>query len=337
MTADAGTIDEGTRSAYWQAVSDGDDYAARRVAEEALAAGAHPGSLLDLVVQGQVCVGSLWARNEWTVAREHAATAAGEAVVRLLATHVPEPVGGPLVVVACVEREWHAMPALVVAQRLRLSGLRVDHLGASVSRDQLVSHIVDHGPRAALLSASLSSTLPRVRRHVEAVRGTGTPVVLGGRAFDAAGVRARRLGATAHAADPAEIPGLLASLPRHVTAAPPLRHPSAVEARSVISIAEEVARDVSAALRKGWGLAQESLDDTPDDWRAVLTTFVPHVVDSLVGALLTEDPSVLDETRGWLQDVLVQRGSPDGTVADLWSALRERLRDHPEALGLLAT
>ena len=40
----------------------------------------------------------------------------------------------------------------------------------------LISRIVDLGPRAVLLSASLTSSLPRVRRHVEAIRGTSTPV-----------------------------------------------------------------------------------------------------------------------------------------------------------------
>ena len=50
-----------------------------------------------------------------------------------------------------------------------------------------------------LLSSSLSTFLPLARRQVEAVRETGTPVVVGGSAFDSEGRRARVIGATAFA------------------------------------------------------------------------------------------------------------------------------------------
>jgi methanogenic corrinoid protein MtbC1 len=335
MTTAALGIGDAEREAYWEAISSGDDRAAMRVADAALAEGAALADVLGLVVDAQLRVGQLWAANQWSVAQEHAATAVGEAVVRRAGETVPEPAGGPRLLVACVEREWHAMPALVVAQLLRERGFCVDYLGANASRDHLVSHIVDRGPRAVLLSASLSSSLPRVRRQVEAVRGTGTPVVVGGQAFDAQGLRARRLGATAYAAHAGEVEELLAGLPRHVPQALPLRHPAAVEARSLQGSLDEVIRDVSASLRAHLGLPPGSLDASPDDWRLVLATSVPHVVDSLVGALLTEDGSIVVQTRAWLTDVLTGRHATAHAVDVLWEALRLRLHDHPEALTLL--
>lgn len=335
MTGTAVAIDGAEPDAYWRAVSAGDDRTALQWVDAALSGGASVADLLDVVVESQLRVGTLWAGNEWTVAQEHAATAVGEVVVRRVGETVPEPADGPLLLVACVEREWHALPALVLTQLLRQRGFRVDCLGANASRDHLVSHIVDRGPRAVLLSASLSSSLPRVRRQVEAVRGTGTPVVVGGRAFDAAGLRARRLGATAYAAEPDQLVRLLADLPRHVPQALPLRHPGAVEARALQGSADEVVRDVGASLRARLGLLSGSLDAAPDDWRIVLATFVPHVVDGLVGALLTEDPSIVTETRGWLAEVLAGRGAPCDAVDALWEVLRVRLHDHPEALGML--
>lgn len=318
---------------YWAAVARGDERGAQAVALGVRDAGGSLEAVLrDLVVQAQLRVGELWATNRWTVPREHAATAVGESVVRRLAADLVEPTDGPRLLVACVEREWHALPALVLATTLRARGERVTYLGASSTRDQLVSRIVDQGPRAVLLSASLSSSLPRARRHIDAVRGTGTPVVVGGRAFDTAGVRARRLGATAYAATPEDLLDVLPSLPHHVPFSTPLRHAAAAEARGIQSGAESISRDVTAELRHRLRL---EATPGPDGWTGVLVGHVPHVVDSLAGALLVEDPTVMSEARTWLTDVLAGRGADPGAVDLLWTTLADRLRDYPEALGLL--
>jgi methanogenic corrinoid protein MtbC1 len=335
--SDASSVQRTDLARYWDAVAAADERAALAGALAARDRGVPLEEVLTgLVVASQLRVGELWADNAWSVAREHAATAVSEAVVRRLADDLPEPTSGPLHLVACVEREWHALPALVVATSLKAEGHRVRYLGASASRDELVGTILDTGPRLVLLSASLTSSLPRVRRHVEAVRGTGTPVLVGGRAFDPAGLRARALGATAYAADVAEASSLLDTLPRHVPEAPPLRHRGAVEAREISARGDEIARDVMATTDQALGLSGGGEDAvSPDDWRVVLATFVPHVIDSLVGALLTEDPAVMAETRQWLGDVLTRRDAAEGSLEALDAALSRRLRDYPEALRLL--
>lgn len=321
-------------AAYWSAVDEGDERRALAVAQQSFDAGVPVERVLqDLVVAAQVQVGELWATNAWTVAREHAATAVGEAVVRQLTVQIPDPpAGGSRLVVACVEREWHAMPALVLAQTLRAWGNPVDYLGASATRDQLVGRVVDTGPRAVLLSASLSSSLGRVRRHVEAIRGTGTPVVVGGRAFDVEGRRARALGATAYARDPETLLEMLPSLPRHVGAAPPLRHAGAAEARTIQATADAIATAVATQLTQRLPAPPDSGVDT---WSAVLYGHLGHLVDCLAGALLTEDPSVLSDDRRWMTEVLRGRECPAGAVAALWDALLDELREFPEAVALL--
>ncbi len=294
------------------------------------------GVLTGLVVATQVRVGELWAGNEWSVAREHAATAVSESVVRRLADDLSEPTEGPLHLVACVEREWHALPALVVATGLKAAGRRTLYLGASASRDELLSRILDTGPRLVLLSASLTSSLPRVRRHLEAVRGTGTPVLVGGRAFDPAGNRAHRLGATAYAGSVGEAIALLDTLPRHVPQARPLRHRGAIEAGEIQAQNDDVCRDVMSATDHELGLSGGGEGaHRPDDWQVVLATFVPHVVDSLVGALLTDDPTVVAEARAWLSDVIRRRGGDPAAWGALEHALRRRLREYPEGLRML--
>ena len=172
-----------------------------------------------LLAPAQRRVGELWVRDAWSVAQEHAATAISESALHVLAAEREQDLrrGGtpdaPLVVVSCVEQEWHALPALIVAEHLRDAGYAVSYLGANASAQHLVRHIHELGPRAVLLSCSISAFLPLARRQVEAVRETGTPVVVGGSAFDAAGRRARAIGATAFAGSGPEAAELIAALP----------------------------------------------------------------------------------------------------------------------------
>ncbi len=337
MTASTATVAGADLDAYWTAVAAADERGAYAVAASTRDRGVPLSEVLNgLVLAAQRRVGDLWARNEWTVAREHAATAASESVVRRLATDVPPSTTGPLLTVACVEREWHALPALVVALSLRARGCQVTYLGASTSRDHLVSAILDIGPRAVLLSASLTSSLPRVRRQVEAVRGTGTPVVVGGRAFDTLGRRAQRLGATAYAPSPELAMELVGGLPMHVAPAAALRHAGAFEARSIEAESDTISRDVVLAAGAVLGPAHPGDHVPAGDWRAVLATFVPHLVDCVAGALLTEDPTAFAETRAWLGEVLAHRGADPDALAVVEDALVQRLHDHPEAVRLIA-
>ncbi|MBD8868948.1 cobalamin B12-binding domain-containing protein [Nocardioides donggukensis] len=318
---------------YWEAVSAGDETAAQAAADAAVSDGLSLTDVLtDLVLAAQTRVGRCWASNEWTVAREHAATAVSEAVVLRLGARLGGATDDLPILVTCAEREWHALPALALTQALRSWGHDAEHLGANVSPELVVGRILDRGPRAVLVSASLSSSLMHVRRLVEAVRGTGTPVVVGGRAFDTGGIRARRLGATAYAADLTQARDVVATLPHHVAPAPPLRHPGAAEAQSLHAAAAEVTR----SLLSGPGSGLDATAASPDDWRVVFATYVPHVVGCVVGGLLTEDASVLADARSWLTDVLVLRGGSADAVDTLWAGLADQLRDHPEALRLLA-
>jgi len=320
--------------AYWRAVSTGDDVAAYDVALAAHARGGDLGDVLDVLVTGsQARVGMLWAANEWTVGQEHAATAVSESVVTRLTAAVEPPADAPVLLVACAEREWHALPALVVTSALRARGFRAEFLGANCSREQMVARILDAGPRLVLLSASVASSLPRVRRQIEAVRGTGTPVVVGGHAFADDPQRAQRLGATAYAATPADVVRMIDTLPLHVPNAGALRGPAASEARAIQAASDEIARDVLAHPDLATLLGDPV--SSPDHWTTVLATFVPHVVDCVVGALLAEDPSVLPQERTWLADVVARRGGEPGAVDVLWSVLAGRLREFPGAVGML--
>lgn len=322
--------------AYWEAVAACDEVAATAVAQGARDRGVPVDEVLEqLVVTAQRRVGDLWWHDFWSVAREHAVTAVNEVVVhRVSADLRPVDDRSPLVI-ACVEREWHALPALVVAVSLRSCGQRVDLLGANASRDKVVSHVLDGGPRAVLLSATLSSSLPRVRLMIEAVRDTGTPVVVGGHAFDPRGARARRLGASAFGTRPRHVLQQLASLPDRVGGAPALQHRAAVEASLIMAVADDLGRDAWTGTCDALGLRWVRRPELVEDWETALADFVPHIVDCLIGSLMTQDPTILDDARGWLSEVVAARSGDPDAVPTLWRTLSGLLGDRPLACALL--
>lgn len=67
---------------------------------------------------------------------------------------------------ACIDGEWHALPARLVAEVLRLRGWRVDYLGAQVPTPHLISHLHRAGPEAVALSSSIATRLPAAHAHV---------------------------------------------------------------------------------------------------------------------------------------------------------------------------
>jgi MerR family transcriptional regulator, light-induced transcriptional regulator len=293
-----------------------------------------------LLAPAQMRVGELWVSDTWSVAQEHAATAISESVLSSLAVErestVSPPPDAPTVVVSCVEQEWHALPALMLTEHLRGDGYAVSYLGANSSAQGLVRHVHELGPVAVLLSCSLSAFLPLARRQVEAVRETGTPVVVGGSAFDPEGRRARVIGATAFASAADDAGALVRSLPGAVTAAPPLTHPGAEEAYAVFRerevLADEVQRLVLRALPD-----PDAAAGTERSWLRVLEDQLPHVVGCVAGALVCDDPSVVAGAVDWAEVVLRHRRSPDGTGRALRSGLHDALHGYPEASRLVAS
>jgi methanogenic corrinoid protein MtbC1 len=293
-------------------------------------------------------VGLSWVADAWSVAQEHAATAISEAVLHALAADLDEvPASSSQtrpVVVSCVEQEWHALPALMVAEHLRGAGLPVSYLGANASSQHLVRHIHELGPRAVLLSCSLSGTLPLVRRQIEAVRETGTPVVVGGAAFDAGGRRARSLGATAYAADGVGAADVVRELPDAVPPAPALIHAGATEAFVIFGERERLADQATRGLLDALARATADRDEetteglptrTADWWRAVLEDQMPYLVGAVAGALVCEDPSIIAESLAWAETVLRHRDAPQGVGPALRSSLHDALHDMPTAASLL--
>ncbi|MEU8154135.1 cobalamin-dependent protein [Micromonospora sp. NPDC048986] len=334
MTAATATTDLGDAySGYLDHLADADEYAATDLAIGLLDAGVPAERvLLDLVAPAQAEVGERWARNEWSVAQEHAATHISEQVVAAVAAHVkPRPTGGR-VVVACMDGEWHALPPRLVAEVLRLRGWQVTFLGASVPAAHLVSYLHRYDAHAVALACALPMRLPYAHRMIEACRRSDVPVVVGGRGFGTDGRWARRLG-VAWAPDAPSAAELIAD-ERALRGTPPARlaHLADDEYASLVRRRGELIDSALAELRERVPAARAytaaQLDATVSD--------LGHIVDFLAAAVYVDDPSLFTEFVQWLSGILGSRGVPSGAVVLPLEHYAAALRDFPRAARALA-
>ncbi len=317
---------------YWSALAGDDAEAAQEVVARAIAGGVPAAdALTGIVVRAQQLIGHTWAANIWTVGQEHSATAISEQVVaRVVATLPPPDRNRRPLLVACAEREFHSLAAQVVTASFRSWGWPAEFAGADTRSDLLQHRIAELRPAAVLISASLSSVLTRAARQFAVVTATGTPVIAGGAAFDAAGLRATRLGASGYAATPAAARTLLETLP-DVVIPPPLVIDGEVE--RLEALAGQLARTVLEATIPLLETAPDAV--SPDHWQVVLATFTPHLVASVAGGVLTDDPTVPAAARAWLDETMRRRGAPPDVTEVLWDQLRAGLDGFPACQAIV--
>ncbi|SCL35610.1 Methanogenic corrinoid protein MtbC1 [Micromonospora nigra] len=317
---------------YLDRLEEADEYGAVDVALGLLDAGVPAERiLLDLVAPAQAEVGERWARNEWSVAQEHAATHISERVVAAVAAHTnPRPNRGRIVV-ACMDGEWHALPPRLVAEVLRLRGWQVTFLGASVPAAHLVSYLHRHDAHAVALACALPMRLPHAHRMIEACRRSDVPVVVGGRGFGVDGRWARRLG--------------VLWAPDAPTAADLVADERALRRTSPARLSHLADDEYASLVKRRGELIDSALTDlgerTPsirDYTPAQLDSTVGdlgHLVDFLAAALYVDDPSLFVEFVEWLVAILVSRGVPAVTVATTLEHLGRVLHDFPRAARYL--
>ncbi|MFR9776856.1 B12-binding domain-containing protein [Micromonospora sp. MS34] len=317
---------------YLECLEEADEYAAVEVATGLLEAGVPAERvLLDLVAPAQAEVGERWARNEWSVAQEHAATHISERVVAAIAAYVdPRPTRGRIVV-ACMDGEWHALPARLVAEVLRLRGWQVTFLGASVPAAHLVSYLHRYDAHAVALACALPLRLPYAHRMIEACRRSDVPVVVGGRGFGADGRWAGVLGVP-WAPDAPDAADLLAD-ERVLRAAPPARldHLADDEYASLVKRRGELIDRALADLRER---VPSVRDYTPAQLDSTISD-LGYIVDFLAAALYVDDETLFTEFVDWLVDILTSRNVPASAVGLTLDHYGQQLRDFPRAARFL--
>ncbi|WP_155368143.1 cobalamin B12-binding domain-containing protein [Catellatospora vulcania] len=291
--------------------------------------------VLDLVAPTQARIGELWARNEWSVAQEHAATHVSEQVVAALAARHRPPAGRGVLVVACVDGEWHALPARMFAEVARWDGWDVRFLGASVPGPHLISYLHRHGPDVVAVSCSVPTRLVAAYRVIEAAQAAGIPVLAGGRGFGPAARWGLRLGADRVAAGAGEAVEVLRSWPLPtVTGFDPLRE-SFVSDDEHVLIAKRNTQLVAAAMDD---LAQRfpALGGYTAHQREATEYDLGQIVEFLCAGLFVDDPELFTTFLDWLRVVLGTRGVPPSSVDLVLDAYQQQLYDFPRARAHLA-
>ena len=294
-----------TQPAHWEhflATADsGDQHAAVRFVEGLATQGATVEQLiLDVLVPAQAEVGRLWQSNSWSVAQEHVSTAAVATVLGSMDVEVLPPPTRPRILVACVEGEYHAIPARMGVQRLRCDGWDVTFAGANLQAQELQHVAVAEDFHAVVLSCTMPAFLPGASRCISAVADLGLPAVAAGAGFGSGPGRARRMGASAHVGamdDPTAV--LDATLPPANHGAGPC-----IEAMRL----ELAARSITASCMALFKLRVPRMASYTQAQLAHTEQDLDWILCHLGVALTFAEDGIFHEFTSWLQDVLVSRG-----------------------------
>ncbi|UXA17983.1 B12-binding domain-containing protein [Mycobacterium sp. SMC-4] len=331
---------EDFREQLWTAAVDGDEYTAIQVVFGALERGMPAEDvLLEVIAPVQQRVGMEWAANRITVAQEHAATAINDRVIAALAHHpgVHRPASAGRVTVACVDGEWHAMPARLLAEVLRLHGWRVDFLGAQVPTPHLIAHINQHGPDVVALSCSIATGLPTAHAAITACQAAGVPVLVGGAAFGTDGRFAALLNADAWAPDARSAAARLAQGFGPVRIAP--THQAVDDLPHLADQEYTMVRDSAARLVQATmsDLEQRLPDvrDYTEQQRQHTTEDIAHTIDFLACALYTDDDQLFTQFVAWTAEILSARDVPAASLLPSLDSLAAQLTEFPRTQRLL--
>ena len=264
--------------------------------------GATPEALvLEVLAPAQREVGRRWEDGRWSVAQEHAATAVTDTALGLLALDAEPRGDGRHAVVACVEGEWHALPARMASEVLRLRGWHVTFLGASVPADDLARYVRAQRPDVVGLSCSMPVSLKGAARSIQACRRAGVPVLAGGGGFGPEGRYAARLGASGWAPDPLAAAILLdAGLGDRSSSSVALPGADDDEHRALEREKDDI---VSAAV------AAHGCDD------ARLREALTFLLSTLESALFVDDPAVVGACRPAAERLLAAADPSNGTTS----------------------
>ncbi|MFJ3913622.1 methanogenic corrinoid protein MtbC1 [Streptomyces sp. 2132.2] len=317
----------------------GDEQGAIESVLRALDEGADPeGILLDVIAAVQGEVGREWAENRITVAQEHAATAINERVITALGTHPAARTAATRgrITVACVDGEWHALPARLLAEVLKLRGWRIDFLGAQLPTPHLIAHLHTTGADAVALSSSIATRLPTTHAAISACQAIGVPVLVGGAAFGPDGRYAKLLGADAWAPDARTAADRLARSPlsRPQLDHQPiddLPHLADQEYTLVTRNSGSLVRTVFAALED----ALPFMKTYTDLQRERTAEDLASIVEFLATALYLDDEDLFMGFIAWTAQVLSARGVPAQSLGPALHLLALELKDFPRATRVL--
>ncbi|MFE2117780.1 B12-binding domain-containing protein [Streptomyces microflavus] len=323
----------------WKAVSAADEHTATELVLRILDEGTPPESiLLDVIARVQGRVGEEWAAARISVAQEHAATAINERAIVAVSVHSASRATATRgrITVACVDGEWHGLPARLLAEVLKLRGWQVDYLGAQIPTPHLIAHLHNTRADAVALSSSIATRLPAAHAAITACQAIGVPVLVGGAAFGPDGRYAKLLGADMWAPDARTAADHLAlgRLPRPEPdhqQFDDLPHLADQEYTLVARNGASLVRSVFTALEVDFpamrSYSELQRERTAED--------LAHIVGFLATALYLDDEELFTGFITWTAQILEARGVPAHSLPPALNLLARELMDFPRAARIL--
>jgi PAS domain S-box-containing protein len=179
-------VDRELADQFLDALRNGGSEIAQGVARAAITAGLDLADVHTRVIAPAMrSIGSLWERNEISVADEHLATAISHDVAaRLLwRSRTAQPRSGPSVIMAGVEGEHHVLGLRLATDVLDSAGYDTRYLGADVPLSALLDACLARRPAVVGLTVGMPENVPTLLREVaELGRLEPAPqVIVGGR------------------------------------------------------------------------------------------------------------------------------------------------------------
>ena len=195
---------------YVEALLVGERASAARIVDDAIDAGVALPVIYEHVFRvAQHEIGRMWQSNRVSVAIEHYASGATEAI--MLQRCPEESPNAPdetrRFLGGCVEGEQHDLAIRLVCDVLQSHGWATFFLGASTPESALLEAIGRLRPTVVGLSTSSFFHMSRTRQVIESIRETypEVKIVVGGAPFDRIDGLAEKLGADAHGGDLLEL------------------------------------------------------------------------------------------------------------------------------------
>ncbi len=207
---------EETLDTLYEGILDGEMNAAADYVQAALDAGLEPDTILkEGMIAAMTEVGELFEEGEYFVPEMLIAAKAMQAGLGVLRPYLVasgvDPIGKALL--GTVQGDMHDIGKNLVGMMLEGAGFEVIDLGIDVSPQTFIDAINTHNPQVMGMSALLTTTMPKMKVTIDAMRDAGVldsvKVMVGGAPVTAA--FAQEIGADGFAADAGQAAALAKS------------------------------------------------------------------------------------------------------------------------------
>ncbi len=141
---------------------------------------------MDLFQRSMYRIGQMWEKERCSIADEHIATKITESLIEYVSGfYNSEKREGKLVLVTCIDKEFHELGARMVAGYFESAGWDTIFAGSNVPEEDVLKLIYEKKPDVVGLSSSFYINVNRLIRLVRAIKQNfpGQEILIGGQAL----------------------------------------------------------------------------------------------------------------------------------------------------------